>query len=130
MGGDDLVEVVAEWGDGTRMSFPALRDALQELLHEDGEDVDLTPLYNLLFKGESTFNLHGLGQVLRYIDMTDKPWTLRLCPAPVAQEGSFVTATMLAGHIAVRLFKDHGIGVVELQARVEALQEAVDMRGR
>jgi hypothetical protein len=125
-GGDDVREMVAEWGDGELLRFATLRDCVDELLRDAGDDSDLTLWYDLLYRGESTFNVHGLGQIERYIDLETNPWSLRWHPEPVAAHGSYVTATVLVGHLAGHLFERHGIGTRELEARREALIETVN----
>lgn len=79
LGLDELFRSTPEFDGGFVMEQATKRAG--ELLQEHGEDsADLSSLYNLLYRGESTFGGHGLGLAVPYIDEHAEP--LRLVPRP------------------------------------------------
>jgi hypothetical protein len=79
LGLDELLRSTPEFEGGFVMEQATKRAG--ELLHEHGEDsADLSTLYDLLYRGESTFGGHGWGLAVPYIDGRAEP--LRLVPRP------------------------------------------------
>jgi hypothetical protein len=120
-----LDTIVDDWGEQRVLPFTTLRDKLQAKLNESKHPTDLGTWYSLLYRGESTFNVHGLGQINRYVDMDSEPWRLILNPSPVSARGSFTVAVVLTGHLAWWVFDHHGIGTDALDERSAVLQAAM-----
>ena len=90
-----------------------------------GDNTDLMVWYTMLYRGESTFNVHGLGQINRYIDLTSDPWQLIRNPAPVSERGPLWVAVVLTGHLASWVFDRHGIGIETIDDAMAVLHAAI-----
>ena len=121
----ELDAIVEDWGTQKVLYFTTLREELQELLRASGDNTDLMVWYTMLYRGESTFNVHGLGQINRYIDLTSDPWQLIRNPAPVSERGPLWVAVVLTGHLASWVFDRHGIGIETIDDAMAVLHAAI-----
>lgn len=125
----ELEDIVGRWGEPSRLPFTVLRDRLQALLDEINEPANLSSWYDLVYRGESTYNIHGLGTLMRYLDVVSSPWRLVLHPQSVSAFGSFRVCAVLIGHLARMLFERHGIGTETLDERMSSLLAAEAAEG-
>jgi hypothetical protein len=88
----------AKFGTPKVLPFKTLRERLQILLDESHTPVDLTLWYTLLYRGESTYSVHGVGQLQRCLDHDQR--AIVLDPPPILQRVSYAaTVTEIVGHV-------------------------------
>lgn len=81
----ELKEATAEWAVEPRhLNLEDIATRLGPLLTAAGEETEgLKGLYNSAFRNASTFETHGFGALLRYVDLQDGLW--RVNPNPDAR---------------------------------------------
>ncbi len=114
----------ATFGTPRVLSFKTLRERLQTLLDESHTPVDLRLWYTLLYRSESTYSVHGVGQLQRYIDH-DRARIVLDPPALVSRVSYATTVTEIVGHLGWWLFREQGADVERLGGLRNALHEAL-----
>lgn len=127
LGFDEIFQSMPNFDGGFVMEQTTKRAG--ELLQEHGEDsAGLSSLYDLLYRGESTFGGHGLGLAYPYIDghaeplcLTPRPGSINLArPENHLWLGCFA-ACLLARHV-LRTFGISGNGVESIADRLGDLR--------
>lgn len=82
---ETLNELVLEWDRATdRVSLEQVAKKLGPLLEAAGDDgANAIGLYDAVYRGHSTFAVHGVGTVFRYLLVQDQDvWRVKLRPDP------------------------------------------------
>jgi hypothetical protein len=71
---DEARSVLDQWDfDTARLNMEQVAQRVGPLLQAQGDkDADASTLYDLLYRGESTFSVHGAGPALRYVTYSDE----------------------------------------------------------
>jgi hypothetical protein len=88
---ETLNELVLEWDRATdRVSLEQVAKKLGPLLQAAGDNnANASGLYDAVYRGHSTFAVHGVGTVFRYLLVQDQNvWRVELRPDPGGMTGS------------------------------------------
>jgi hypothetical protein len=115
-------EAAKKFGAPKLFPFQRLRKRLQAALNKSHTPVDLRKWYTLLYRGESTYSVHGVGQLQRYFDHDTN--AIVLDSPPIATSYS-ATVTEIVGHLAWWLFRELDLPTQKLGELRDALQHVL-----
>lgn len=108
-----LNELVLEWDRTTdRLNLEQIAKTLGPLLEGAGDDkANASGLYDAVYRGHSTFAVHGVGTVLRYLAIQEEAiWRVNLHPDPGGMTASvhLILASLYTTYFARLAFDQWG----------------------
>lgn len=128
---ESLRNWAAEWSvDEDFLKVQAVAQALDPLLRAAGDqNPDARGIYNSAYRLDSTFNVHGVGAVLRYLDVSQEPWRIQVRPEPLgmAPETYLNLGALYTTYFAGIAFNEWGYGADDIASLLVRLTELADL---
>ncbi len=118
-----------EFEEGQRRSVEAVAIKVTALARERGDDdADFVASYNILYRGESVLNVHGIGPITRYANVVSDPWVTIPRPRGVGMKlnAADVGATWTS-LLAQNVFQEFGLGFDDVARVTEILIADADV---